>query len=104
VIADDVDGDPGEGLGGASRVAGQKDRRDIGVEGQLDALWALWPVGKTANRGGLADPDDAVIAVHPDDAHSLTHHRRHRQDVGADRWHIDQKCLDLANSDQHRAP
>ncbi len=81
------------------RVAGEQDRREIGVDRQLHAFGALGAVGQSADRCAFADTDDPVRHAQTDDHQRLSTHRRHGELVRTDRGKIDQEGLDLLDTD-----
>jgi hypothetical protein len=76
-------------------------RRQVGVDGQLDAFGAFVAVGQAADRRGLADALHAVAAAQAHDHQRLLLHRGHGQLVRPDRRQIDQDGLDGRNRRGH---
>ncbi|MCY1533290.1 hypothetical protein D9M68_686120 [compost metagenome] len=73
-------------------------RRQVGVDGQLDALRAFLAIGQAADGGGFADAFDAVAAAQAHDHQRLALHDCHGQLVGADRRQVHQDGLDGENA------
>ncbi|MCY1303636.1 hypothetical protein D9M69_541550 [compost metagenome] len=69
-------------------------RRQVSVEGQLDALGAFIAIGQAADGGGLADAFHAIGAAQADDREGLPLHGRHGELVRADGRQVDQDGLD----------
>ena len=58
VVADNDTPNLRHGLADTRRIADLQDRREIGVDGELDALRAFFAVAQAADRRAFADPDD----------------------------------------------
>ncbi|MNL17491.1 hypothetical protein D3C87_1385870 [compost metagenome] len=82
-------------------VLADQRRAQVGVDGQLDAFGAFFPIGQPANGSGLADALHAVAAAQPHDHQRLLLHGRHGQLVGPDGREIDQDGLDAGNRRSH---
>ena len=72
-----------------------EDRREVGVDGELDALGALLAVAQPADGGALAPAHRAVRAAQPHQHQRLVAHGGHRELVGADGGQLQEERLDL---------
>ena len=73
---------PAHGRVQVGRVQAGQGRRQVGIDGQLDAFRAFLAIGQAADGGGLADAFDAVAAAQAHDHQRLALHDRH----GASWW------------------
>ena len=95
MIADDDLPDRRHGLADPGGIADLQDRREVGVDRELDALRAFLAVAQAADRRAFADADDTVRAMDANDHDGLAVHRRHRENMRPNGRKIDQKGLDL---------
>src|SRR5690606_36598871 len=73
-----------DGRADLPRIPPQQQRREIALDGELDAFRALGAIAQPADGGSLTDADDAVVADHLHQDQRRGAHGGHRQAVRAD--------------------
>ncbi len=103
VITDDGAIDTLHILGRTGCLGLQKQGREIGVDGELDALWAFRSIAQAADGRRLANAFDPVRAPEAHQDQGLAIHGRHGQDVRPDRRQIHQEGIDRLDQRHVRA-
>ncbi|MNV58001.1 hypothetical protein D3C71_1503580 [compost metagenome] len=80
------------------RVQACQRRRQIGIDGQLDAFGAFFAIGQAADGGGFPNAFDVVAALQAHDHQRLALHDRHGQLMGADGGQVHQNGFDRENA------